>query len=201
MNFIQRFQSKYGLLADGIIGQKTLLKIKEVYCIDTNEQVAHLVGQCDHETGGFRTFEENLNYSAEALIRTWPRHFNSENAQDYARKPEKIANRAYANRMGNGDEASGDGWKYRGRGAIQLTGKFNVQAFAIAEGEDFVNYPEKILNYFFEPAIFFFDRAQIWDLARRMDDGAIFAVTRKINGGTHGIADRMAKTKKYFGMM
>src|SRR5690606_23654812 len=125
MSFIKRFQAQYGLDDDGIIGKLTLLKIKEIYCIETNEQVAHFVGQCAHETGGFTRLEENLNYVAESLIRVWPSHFNPTNAHKYDRNPEKIANRAYANRMENGDEESGDGWKYRGRGPIQLTGKRN----------------------------------------------------------------------------
>jgi len=110
---------------------ESLSKILPQYDINTPERIAAFISQCAHESGNFARLNENLNYSAEALQKVWPRHFpNKEIAEQYARQPEKIANRAYANRMGNGDESSGDGWKYRGRGLIQLTGFTNYSAFA-----------------------------------------------------------------------
>lgn len=201
MQFIKDFQEKYDLSTDGIIGPKTLYKIKEVYCIDTNEQVAHLVGQCHHESAGFTALEENLNYSASALLRVFRKYFDEHTAQIFARKPEKIANRVYADRMGNGPEESGDGWKYRGRGVIQLTGKNNYQAYSEKSGVDYVSDPEALSKLFFEPAVFFFEENNIWRLCRTITDESITRVTRIINGGYNGLDHRKELTRKYASML
>lgn len=160
------------------------------YDINTTKRIAAFMAQTCHESGNYRFLKENLNYRAESLTRVWPRHFpNIEIAKQYANKPELIANKAYSNRMGNGDEASGDGWKYCGRGLIQLTGKSNYQRFA-----DSIETPvEDIPAYLetFEGAVqsacWFWETNNLNALA---DIGDIVTMTKRINGGTIGLADR-----------
>lgn len=161
------------------------------YDINTPMRVAAFLAQCGHESGGFKFLRENLNYRAETLVKQWPRYFPTlEVARQYERQPEKIANRAYANRMGNGDEASGDGWRYCGRGLIQLTGKNNYQDFA-----DSIETPvEEVPEYLgtFEGAA----QSACWfwetnNLNREADVGDIKTMTKKINGGYLGLEDRL----------
>lgn len=160
------------------------------YDINTPQRIAMFVAQCAHESGNFRILKENLNYRAESLTKVWPRHFpNLDIARQYANKQEAIANKAYANRMGNGDEASGDGWRYCGRGLIQLTGKDNYTRFAMS-----IETPvEEIPAYLgtFEGAV----QSACWfwetnNLNQWCDQGDVTTVTKKINGGTIGLADR-----------
>ena len=168
-----------------------LNKLLPDYEINTPQRVAAFLAQCAHESGGFVFLKENLNYRAESLMRTWPRHFpNMEIANQYARQPERIANRAYANRMGNSTEESGDGAKYLGRGLIQLTGKNNYEAFA----ESIETPVEEIPAYLetFEGAV----QSACWfwetnNLNRFADVGDILTMTKRINGGTIGLEDRM----------
>ena len=159
--------------------------------INTPERRNMFLAQIGHETGDLGRLTENLNYSREGLMATFPRHFNEETAADYARQPERIANHVYADRMGNGDEASGDGWRYRGRGAIQITGRDNYEAAGAALGLDLVNHPELLEQP--ENAA----RASAWwwqnhGLNERVDANPndVEAVTRVINGGTTGLQDR-----------
>jgi len=168
---------------------EALNKILPDYEINTPARIAAFVAQTAHESGGYTALHENLNYKAESLCRVWPKYFNSGNANDYAHQPEKIANRAYANRMGNGDEASGDGWKYCGRGLIQLTGKSNYQAFADSIETDISEIP--VFLQTFEGAI----QSACWfwennNLNRWADAGDIEKMTKIINGGTLGLEDR-----------
>jgi putative chitinase len=160
------------------------------YDINTPRRVAAFVAQCAHESGGFRFLTENLNYRAESLVKTWPRYFNASNAGSYARNPQRIANRAYANRMGNGDEASGDGWRFCGRGLIQLTGRSNYQAFADSIETDINDIPDYLAT--FEGAV----QSACWfwetnNLNKWADLGDIVTLTKRINGGTLGLDDRM----------
>jgi putative chitinase len=160
------------------------------YDINTPRRIAAFVAQCAHESGGFRFLTENLNYRAESLVKTWPRYFNVSNAGSYARNPQRIANRAYANRMGNGDEASGDGWRFCGRGLIQLTGRSNYQAFADSIETDINDIPDYLAT--FEGAV----QSACWfwetnNLNKWADLGDIVTLTKKINGGTLGLDDRM----------
>lgn len=204
MNHIQQFQLQNGLTADGILGKKTLLKIKEVLQITSNESLAHFIGQTAHETGNFSLDTENLNYSAKGLLSTFKKYFPTEDSTNgFAKNPEKIANKVYANRMGNGDEKSGDGFKYRGRGALQLTGKSNYQLFAkYVNDDDVVRFPELINSkYFFQSAKYFFDKNKIWKQTNVVDEKSITAVSKIINGGTNGLDDRIAKTLKYYEML
>jgi putative chitinase len=160
------------------------------YDINTPRRIAAFVAQCAHESGGFRFLTENLNYRAESLVKTWPRYFNSGNAGSYARNPQRIANRAYADRMGNGNEASGDGWRFCGRGLIQLTGRSNYQAFADSIETDINDIPDYLAT--FEGAV----QSACWfwetnNLNKWADLGDIVTLTKRINGGTLGLDDRM----------
>ena len=157
--------------------------------------MAAFIGQCGHESGGFKLKDENLSYSAERLMVVWPKRFPTiEVARKYSGKPEKLANRVYANRLGNGDEASGDGWRYRGRGLIQLTGKANYAAAGKYLGDDLVTYPGLVGEALYAAltAGWFWEVQKLNALADQLDHAAI---TRKINGGLHGLADRIARTE------
>lgn len=192
-------QTKVGVKADGEFGKNTLKACMKHYGL-TPESASHFFAQCAHESGNFIIFRENLNYSADGLLRIFPKYFDAIKARQYARQPERIANRVYGNRMGNGDEASGDGWRYRGRGAIQLTGKNNYREFADWAGKT-INPDDVADLYAFESAQFFFDRNKLWKYCDQVTDTNIALLTRAINGGTHGIEDRKAKTHKYYGWL
>lgn len=163
------------------------------YDINTDLRLASFLSQIAHESGSFTTTSENLFYSAEGLAKTFKKYFPTlELAQPYAKQPNKIANRVYADRMGNGDEMSGDGFRYRGRGLIQLTGKNNYTSFANDLGitlEECVNYMET-KDGAVASAGWFWDRNKLNTLA---DDGDITGITRRINGGVHGLADRLSR--------
>jgi len=169
-----------------------LNKILPDYDITTPQRIAAFLAQCAHESGGFTALHENLNYRPETLCKVWPHYFNNSNANDYAHQPEKIANRAYAGRMGNGNEASGDGWNYCGRGLIQLTGKNNYQAFADSIQTDIGQIPAYLQT--FEGAI----QSACWfwennNLNACADAGDIVRMTKIINGGTLGLDDRTTR--------
>ena len=198
---LKNLQIKIGVDADGKWGPGTLKAATSYYKL-SSVRAAHFFGQTSHETGGFARFSENLNYSAAGLQGIFKKYFPSPQiAKNYERQPQAIANRVYANRMGNGDEASGDGWKYRGRGALQLTGKDNYKAFA-----NYLKKPEILSNpdlvateYAFESALFFFEKNNLWRICDQgVNDNSILALTKRINGGTHGLDDRKTKTKNYY---
>jgi len=166
------------------------------YNINTTQRQASFIGQCQHESNNFRTLEENLHYSADGLMRTWPSRFPSRDvAEQYAQNPEKIANKVYAGRMGNGTEESGDGWKYHGRGVIQLTGKENYERCGTAITADLVNQPQLLIepHYAVLSAGWFWNKLNLNDLADAQEYGQM---TKRINGGTLGLDDRIAKITK-----
>jgi putative chitinase len=166
------------------------------YDINTPQRQAAFIGQCAHESNNFKTLEENLNYSAAALMRTWPSRFNTIIVADaYANKPEKIANKVYGGRMGNGDEESGDGWKYHGRGLIQLTGKENYEHCGSGIGVDLLGNPNLLVTpeYAALSAGWFWNRKGLNSLADKQD---YVTMTQRINGGTLGLDDRKAKIAK-----
>jgi putative chitinase len=146
-------------------------------------------------------FSENLNYSDKGLNGIFKKYFPTiASTAGYARKPEKIANKVYANRMGNGAEASGDGWKYRGRGPIQLTGKDNYTAFAAdVKRPDVLKNPDLVVGELaFESALWFFRKNGLLAVADKgVTDAVITQITKRVNGGTHGLDDRLKKTKQY----
>jgi len=193
-------QAKIGVTADGVFGKGTLKAAMAYYKMNP-VQAAHFFAQTSHESGNFKAFSENLNYSEDGLLRVFPKYFDAVKARQYSRQPERIANRVYANRMGNGDEASGDGWRYKGRGALQLTGKANYKDFADWLGKSID--PNNVADeYAFDSAKYFFDKNKLWSVCDKgVDDATILALTRRINGGTHGFDDRKAKTKLYYGWL
>jgi putative chitinase len=201
---LKSLQAKIGVTADGAFGPGTL-KAAMAYYKMTPERAAHFFAQTAHESGNFKAFSENLNYGAAGLTGIFKKYFpTNEKALLYERKPEKIANLVYASRMGNGDEASGDGFKFRGRGALQLTGKDNYKVFSeYLKNPEIMTNPDLVATEFaFESAIFFFDRNKLWDICDKgVNKDTILALTKRINGGTHGLADREEKTLKYHGYL
>ena len=172
--------------------------------INTPLRLAHFLAQCGHESGGFRVTQENLNYSAKGLAGIFKKYFPTEAAATpYARQPQKIANKVYANRMSNGSEASGDGYKFRGRGYIQLTGRDNYTQFGKAIGEDIANNPDVVSsNYALLSAAWFWSKNGLNKLA---DGGAtdqtVTSITKRVNGGTIGLADRIKHFKEYYHLL
>lgn len=163
------------------------------FAIDSPYRIAGFLSNVAHESGGFKFVSENLNYSAASLMRVWSSRFPTvEIAQRYAMQPEKIANRAYADRMGNGDEASGDGWKYRGRGLIQLTGKNNYVAYSLACDNEALQKPDIVAEpkYAAESAGWFWSVNRLNQLADNQD---IVGMAKRINGGINGLDDRQMK--------
>jgi putative chitinase len=200
---LKNLQSKIGVTADGAFGPGTLKAAMAFYKM-TPERAAHFFAQTAHETGGFKAFSENLNYSADGLQKIFGKYFPGVLEESYARQPEKIANRVYADRMGNGSEASGDGWKYRGRGALQLTGKSNYKAFSdYLKNPLIMEQPDLVAGELaFESAMFFFERNKLWEICDKgVNKDTILALTKRINGGTHGLADREEKTIKFYGWL
>lgn len=167
-----------------------LAKTCEYYEINTPQRIAAFIAQTAHESGGYKFIKENLNYSADGLQKIFKKYFpNAELAQQYARQPEKIANRVYASRMGNGDEASGDGWRYCGRGVIQLTGKFNYTKLS----EDLEMSLDETVSYLETPEGAVISGGWFWNrnkLNAIIDKGDFVMLTKRINGGTIGLADR-----------
>lgn len=200
---LKHLQTKIGVNPDGAFGPGTLKAAMSYYKL-TPERAAHFFAQTAHETGEYKTFSENLNYSADGLKKTFGKYFPGTLNESYAKQPEKIANRVYGNRMGNGAETTGEGWKYRGRGALQLTGKNNYQLFA-----NYLKKPEIMSNpdlvsteYAFESAIFFFDNNKLWSICDKgVNDETILALTKRINGGTLGLEHRKSLTLKYYGYL
>lgn len=200
MKKIIEFQKANGLSADGIIGKATIGKMRQVFGITNDIHLAHFLGQIHHETG-FNLDTENLNYSPKRLLEVFTKYFINSNANEYGGRPIVIANRVYANRMGNGNESSGDGWKYRGRGALQLTGKYNYLAFQKWLNLRDLNPDDVATKYFWKTALFFFEANSIWAFCNDVSDATITKVSKKINGGTNGLADRIAKTKYYYNLI
>ena len=168
-----------------------LCEILPVYEIHTPERVAAFVAQCAHESGGFKFLKENLNYKAESLTKTFSKYFKTlDEAKAYEKRPEKIANKVYANRMGNGDEASGDGFRYLGRGLIQLTGKNNYTLFAAAIDTPLEEIPEYLQTFegAVQSACWFWEQNNLNQWADKKD---IMTLTKRINGGTIGLEDRI----------
>jgi putative chitinase len=166
------------------------------YNISTTQRQACFIGQCQHESNNFKTLEENLHYSADGLMRVWPSRFTDKIVADaYANNPEKIANKVYAGRMGNGDEESSDGWAFHGRGLIQLTGRDSYDKFGKAVGVVFTGQPQLLVepNYAALSAGWFWNKTGLNDLADAQEYGQM---TKRINGGTLGLDDRIVRITK-----
>ena len=187
-----------GHIPEAVIAQ--IPGVIEKFQINTPLRLAHFLAQCGHESGGFRATKENLNYSAKGLVGTFKKYFPTEAAAAaYARNPQKIANKVYANRMANGDEASGDGFKFRGRGYIQLTGRANYTEFGKAINENITANPDVVSDkYALLSAAWFWSKNGLNKLADGgATDAVVTSITRRVNGGTIGLADRIKHFKEY----
>jgi len=197
-----KLENLKGHIPDAVIAQipDTAAKFE----INTPLRLAHFLAQCGHESGGFRLTKENLNYSAKGLKGIFSKYFKEAGlAEAYERKPEKIANRVYGGRMGNGPESSGDGSKYCGRGYIQLTGKDNYVAFGKSINEDMTVNPEKVsTHYALLSAAWFFNKNGLHKMADGgASDAVVTQITKRVNGGTIGLPDRIKHFKEYHNLL
>jgi putative chitinase len=231
--YVKMWQSKHNLTSDGIVGEvtwgtifpdelqawdfspdklsghipdKALSQIHDTakrFSINTPLRLAHFLAQCAHESGGFTVVFENLNYSADRLKVIFPKYFPGNLADSYANNPVKIASRVYANKIGNGDEASSDGYTYRGRGFIQLTGKNNYSAFAKFIGEDTFNDPDLVATkYPLASAAFYFKNNDLFTICDKGGSADIVTqVTRVVNPGLLGLAERIKYFNDYYNLI
>ena len=191
-----------GHIPDAVIAM--IPAVAQKFQIDSALRLAHFLAQCGHESGGFRLTKENLNYSAKGLNGIFKKYFPTlESALPYERKPEKIANKVYGGRMGNGPEASGDGAKFCGRGYIQLTGKDNYTAFGKSIGEDVCANPQVVAEkYALLSAAWFFNKNKLHTMADGgATDAVVTSITKRVNGGTIGLADRIKHFKEYYHLL
>ena len=190
-----------GVIPDAFFDE--LPEVMKKFEIDTPLRLSHFLGQCAHESNGFKVKNENLNYSADGLKKIFPKYFPDDLADEYARQPEKIANRVYSNRMGNGDEESGDGWAYRGAGYVQLTGRNNYVDFGESIDIDIENNPDLVREEYplLSAAWFFYKNGinEISDMGSSID--IIKKVTKKVNGGLIGIDSRITLFNKFYNLL
>jgi putative chitinase len=232
---VKEWQTKNGLVSDGIVGEITMGKLgislpkveKEVLKTDklkghipdsvieeiklivdkfgiiTNLRLAHFLSQCSHESGNFKFLTENLNYSKDGLMKIFGGYFPGNLADSYAFKPEMIASRVYGNRMGNGDEASKEGWKFRGRGYLQTTGKENYKRLGDFLGVDLVSNPDLVATkYPLSSAAYFFNSNKLWNICDRgFTEDVVILVTKRVNGGTNGLTHRQSEFKKFYAIL
>jgi putative chitinase len=191
-----------GHIPDSVIAM--IPEVASKFEINTPLRLAHFLAQCGHESGGFKLTKENLNYSAKGLNGIFKKYFPTlESAVPYERKPEKIANKVYGGRMGNGAEASGEGWKFHGRGFIQLTGKDNYTAFTKSIGEDCIANPDLVASkYALASAAWFFNKNGLHKMADGgATDSVVTSITKRVNGGTIGLADRIKHFNEYYKLL
>lgn len=195
-------QKLKGHVPDTVLTQ--IPEVMEKFQINTPLRLCHFLAQCGHESNNFKAVSENLNYGAKGLMGIFKKYFPTEAlALEYERKPEKIANKVYANRMENGDEASGDGFKFRGRGFIQLTGKVNYKAFDKVVTEDILANPDLVATkYPLLSAAWFWDSRKLnADADKGAGDDVVTAITKKVNGGTIGLEDRIKHFKEFHALL
>jgi putative chitinase len=190
-----------GHVPDAVIAQIPDTAAK--FGITNTLRLAHFLAQCGHESGGFKAVSENLNYSADGLKKIFPKYFPGNLNESYARQPEKIAARVYGGRMGNGDEASKDGFRFRGRGYIQLTGKANYTSFDKFVEDDILSNPDLVsTKYPLASAAWFFNNNKLWSICDQgATDAVVTSVTKRVNGGTIGLADRIKHFKEYYSLL
>jgi len=196
-----KLENLKGHIPDAVIAQ--IPDAAKKFNITNPLRLAHFLAQCGHESAGFKAIQENLNYSADGLKKIFPKYFPGNLAESYSKNPEKIASKVYGSRMGNGDETTKEGFKFRGRGYIQLTGKDNYTKFAKFIGEDTVSNPDLVATkYPLASAAFFFDSNKLWAICDKgADDATVTAVTKRVNGGTIGLPDRIKHFKEYFALL
>jgi putative chitinase len=197
MNPIQLIQAKLGLKTDGQIGRITFGAMRMSWDL-TPIQLCHFLGQCEHETGGFRLWQENLNYSSDGLLKIFRKYYlDNLLAIKHQRKQSVIANHVYGNRMGNNQP--NDGWHFRGRGAIQLTGRTNYRLFSEwVKDQSIMTNPDQVATkYAFDSALWYFQERNIFSFCNDLSEETITKVTRIVNGGTNGLNDRIKKTLNY----
>jgi putative chitinase len=190
----------------GHIPDTVLSQIEETaskFDITSNLRLAHFLSQCAHESGGFRVTSENLYYSADGLKKVFGKYFPGNLSESYDRQPEKIASRVYGNRMGNGDESTKDGFKFRGRGYLQVTGKENYDKFSKFIGEDCVSNPDLVsTKYPLSSAAFFFTTNKLWSICDKGDSTEVIKqLTKRINGGYLGLDDRIKHFNEYYNLL
>ena len=191
-----------GHIPDAVI--QMIPAVAQKFQIDSALRLAHFLAQCGHESGGFKATQENLNYSAKGLNGIFKKYFPTlESALPYERKPEKIASKVYGGRMGNGPESSSEGYKFRGRGYIQLTGKENYTAFGKAIGEDILSNPDVVASkYALLSAAWFFSKNGLHKMADGgATDAVVTSITKRVNGGTIGLPDRIKHFKEYYSLL
>jgi putative chitinase len=197
-----RLEKLRGHIPDAVIAQ--IPDTASKFNINTPLRLAHFLAQCGHESGGFKVTSENLNYSAKGLMGIFKKYFPTQAlAESYQRQPQKIANKVYASRMDNGSEASGDGYKFRGRGYIQLTGRANYTAFGKAINEDIANNPDVVSGkYALLSAAWFWSKNGLNTLADGgATDATVTSITKRVNGGTIGLPDRIKHFKEYYHLL
>ena len=207
MNYLKEYQLARGLTPDGVIGKNTASEMMNDLGITSTIAFCHFIAQIKHESANFTAGRENLNYGITGLKSIFGKYFSPAELPLFARHPEKIANRVYANRMGNGPESSGDGWKYRGTGALQLTGKDNHLAYFSHVGLPPDTDPNVLLQpeHYFKTAKWFFDENNVWQYCNKEDDASIIKVSKKINLGNVnttrtpvGLKERLVATNDLF---
>ena len=191
-----------GQLPDGVYSE--IQSVIDTFDINTQIRLSHFLGQCAHESGNFKFTSENLNYSVKGLLTVFPKYFKQPGlAEAYSRNPQRIASRVYADRMGNGSEGTGEGWKFRGRGYIQLTGKSNYTAFDKFVNEDIILNPDLVAKkYPLLSAAWFFHKNKLNTISDKgLTEPVILELTKRINGGTNGLQDRIKYTIKFGKML
>jgi len=196
-----KLQNLKGHIPDAVIAQ--IPDTAKKFNITNPLRLAHFLAQCGHESGGFKAVQENLNYSADGLKKIFPKYFPGNLAEGYARNPEKIASKVYGGRMGNGDESTKEGYKFRGRGFLQTTGKDNYKKLGNFLNEDLISNPDLVATkYPLASAAFFFDSNKLWSICDKgADDATVTAVTKRVNGGTIGIDHRLSEFRKFYKLL
>ena len=196
-----KLEALKGHIPDAVIAQIPDTAAK--FGITTPLRLAHLLAQASHESGHFKAASENLNYSADGLKKIFPKYFPGNLNESYARNPEKIANKVYSSRMGNGGEASGDGWKYKGRGYLQTTGKSNYSDFDKIVEENILENPELLeTKYALASAAFFFQKNGLWAICDKgATDSVVTEVSKRVNGGTIGLSERLKEFAHFYDLL
>jgi len=196
-----KLQNLKGHVPDAVIAQ--IPDTAKKFNITNPLRLAHFLAQCGHESGGFKSVSENLNYSADGLKKIFGKYFPGNLNESYAKQPEKIASRVYGSRMGNGDESTGEGFKFRGRGFLQTTGKDNYKKLGNFLNEDLITNPDLVsTKYPLASAAFFFDSNKLWTICDKgADDSTVTAVTKRVNGGTIGIEHRLSEFRKFYKLL